>query len=131
MRNALAAAESAIAMLLLAGAGLLIASFVNVRAAVSGSSRAGVLTARIRHTPPGYDSAAAVSDFERRVLDHVRAIPGVVSAGGASTLPLERGWNLPMTLVARPDVGEGAVEWRAVSPLHFRTFGIPSCAVAT
>jgi putative ABC transport system permease protein len=124
LRNALVATESAIAMILLAGAGLLIASFVKLRAVDPGFVLDGIVTARIAHAPAGYDSAAAVDEFERRVLERLRATPGITSVGATSSLPLVRGLNTVMTLDGNDEAKEGGLEWRAVSPGYFQTFGI-------
>ncbi len=124
LRDALVATESAIAMILLAGAGLLIASFVKLRAVDPGFVLDGIVTARIAHAPAGYDSAAAVDEFERRVLERLRATPGITSVGATSSLPLVRGLNTVMTLDGNDEAREGGLEWRAVSPGYFQTFGI-------
>jgi predicted permease len=47
----------------------------------------------------------------------------MASIAGASSLPLERGVNTPMSIGGRPGVG-GTVEWRAVTPGYFSTLGI-------
>ncbi len=125
LRDMLIALESGLAMVLLAGAGLLIASFVRLRSEDPGFAREGVLTARVAKVPPGYDSAAVVSRFEDQLLARIRATPGVLAAAGVSALPLVRGWNLPMTVDGRPDATEGAVEWKSVSADYFKTLGIP------
>jgi putative ABC transport system permease protein len=49
--------------------------------------------------------------------------PSIASIAGASSLPLERGINTPMSIAGRPDVW-GTVEWRAVTPGYFETLGI-------
>ncbi|MEP6495422.1 MAG: ABC transporter permease [bacterium] len=124
-RNALVATESAVAMLLLSAAGLLIASFASILRVDPGFARDGIVTARVARAPAGYDSAAAVNEFQRRVLERLRGTPGVASAASASSLPLQRGWNLTMTLVGNDDATEGGLEWRAASGGYFQTFGIP------
>jgi putative ABC transport system permease protein len=124
LRNALVATESAIAMILLAGAGLLIASFTKLRAVDPGFVLDGIVTARIAHAPAGYDSIAPVTAFERRVLERLRATPGIASAGATSSLPLVRGLNTVMTVDGNIEATEGGLEWRAVSPGYFQTFGI-------
>jgi putative ABC transport system permease protein len=123
-RDVLIAVEAGLAMVLLAGAGLLIASFIQLSAVDPGFTREGVLTARIPHAPAGYDSVARVWSFERMVLDRLRSTPGIVAAAGVSAPPLRGGMNLPITVENRPDATEGAVEWRAVSPGYFQTLGI-------
>ena len=124
LRGALVSTESAIAMLLLAGAGLLIASFAKLSAVDPGFQREGVFTATITRVPHAYDSAAAIARFEREVLVRLRATPGIISAGTASSLPLKRGWNLPMTVEGRLDATQGNMEWRSVSADYFKTFGV-------
>jgi putative ABC transport system permease protein len=122
-RNFLIGAESAIAMVLLVGAGLLIASFARIQAVDPGYARAGIVTARLSHAPAGYDSAATVAEFTRRVIAGLRATPGVSAAGAASSLPLERGYNLPMTVDGRQDATQ-SIEWRAATPGYFQTIGM-------
>jgi putative ABC transport system permease protein len=111
-------------MILLAGAGLLIASFVKLRGVDPGFALDGIVTARVAHAPAGYDSVAALDEFERRVLEHLRATPGITSVGATSSLPLVRGLNTVMTLDGNTEAKEGGLEWRAVSPGYFQTFGI-------
>lgn len=111
-------------MILLAGAGLLIASFANMRAVDPGFARQGLITARVVHAPTGYDSVAAVTEFERRVLERLRATPGIASAGATSSLPFVRGWNTVMTVDGNNEATEGGLEWRAVSPGYLKTLGI-------
>ena len=123
LRGTLVSTESAIAMLLLAGAGLLIASFAKLNAVDPGFRREGVFTAaitRARNT----QSPAAITRFERDVLARLRTAPGIISAGAASSLPLKRGQNLPMTVEHRPDATQGDMEWRSVSANYFQTLGI-------
>jgi predicted permease len=124
LRGALVSTESAIAMVLLAGAGLLITSFAKLSAVDPGFQREGVFTATITRAPHTYDSAAAITRFEREVLMRLRATPGIISAGTSSSLPLKRGWNLPMTVEGRPDATQGNMEWRSVSADYFKTFGV-------
>ena len=124
LRNALVATESAIAMVLLTAAGLLIASFAKLRAVDPGFALDGIVTARIARAPAGYDSAFAVNEFNRRVLERLRGMPGIASAGASSSLPLVRGLNTVMTVDGNIEATQGGLEWRAVSPGYFQTFGI-------
>ena len=124
MRAFLVGTQSAIAMVLLAGAGLLISSFINVLHVDGGFRRDGIYTATIAHAPRTYDTLSAVVRFEQRVLEELRATPGIVSAAATATLPLRRGWNIPTTVEGRNDLTQGATEWRSVSPGYFRTMDI-------
>ena len=115
-RGVLIGLESAIAMVLLAGAGLLITSFVNVLRVDGGFRREGIYTASIARLPRKNVDVEEIRRFERRVLESLRATPGITSAAATATLPLRRGWNLPTTVEGHPDLSEGATEWRAISP---------------
>jgi len=116
-RGFLVGLESAIAMVLLAGAGLLITSFFNVMRVDGGFRREGVYTASFKRIPRSYSSDVELGHrFERRVLESLRSTPGITSAAATATLPLRRGWNLPTTVEGHNDLSEGATEWRAISP---------------
>ena len=110
-------------MVLLAGAGLLIMSFVRVIQVDGGFRREGVYTAHISRTPRDYDTDA-VWRFDQRVLEKLRATPGIQAAASTATLPLRRGWNMPTTVQGRDDASIGGTEWRSVSPGYFAAMGI-------
>src|SRR5581483_3527795 len=121
----LTALESAMAIVLLGGAGLMMTTLTRLLGSDPGFARTGVITARLSHVPAGYESASAVWAFDRHVLDRLRTTPGVRDAASVSTLPLEGSSNLPITVDGNPASTEGSTEWRAVSPGYFRTIGIP------
>ena len=127
-RATLVSLESALAMVLLAGAGLLITSFTRVLKVDAGFRREGIYAATIAHTPRNYKTSAEVWRFDQRVLEQLRATPGVLSAAATATLPLQRGWNIPTTVLGDANRTEGASEWRAVSPDYFRAMDIPLLA---
>lgn len=122
--GALIAAESALAMVLLTGAGLLITSLTRMLSVDVGFSRTGVLTASIPRAPVGYDSASQIWTFDQRLLARLRTIPGVHDAASVSALPFNGGLNMPVTVDGKPDAAIGTVFWRTVSPGYFRTLGI-------
>jgi putative ABC transport system permease protein len=124
LRGFLVSLEAALAMVLLAGAGLLITSFLNVLHVDGGFRREGIYTASVADPPHDYSNPATTHQFEERVLSSLRTTPGIVSAGATQTLPLVRGWNLSTTVEGHNDLTEGASEWRAVSPGYFSTMGI-------
>jgi putative ABC transport system permease protein len=124
LRGFLVSLEAALAMVLLAGAGLLITSFANVLRVDGGFRREGIYTASIAHPPSDYSNSVTMHQFEDRVLSSLRATPGIIGAGATQTLPLVRGWNLPTTVEGHDDLTEGASEFRAASPGYFSTMGI-------
>jgi putative ABC transport system permease protein len=124
LRNMLVTSESALAMVLLSGAGLLITSFSRVVQVDAGFRREGIFTASIAHTPRSYRSAVQINEFDRRVLERLRSTPGILSAAATASLPLKRGLNIPTTVLGHPDLTEGATEWRGVSTDYFRTMDV-------
>jgi predicted permease len=79
-RFALVAAETALALVLLTGAGLLIRTFWNMQHLDRGFDATGVATGTISLPPALYPDAQAVRAFHARFLDRVRVIPGIESA---------------------------------------------------
>ena len=124
IREALVFLETTVAVLLLAGATLLSASFVRLIRVDPGFDADRVLAVRLGRLPPEYDPARRDLLVER-MLERIRALPGVEYAAAAPSLPLERGMNFPVDIAERPDLGTGAVELRFVSPDYLATLGIP------
>ena len=123
-RGFLVGLESALAMVLLAGAGLLISSFIKVLDVDGGFRRDGIYTATLSRAPRDYSNKEVATRFEQRVLQALRATPGIIGAGATANLPLRRGMNLPTTVQGRTELSEGATEWRAVSPGYLATMDI-------
>ncbi len=88
LRGGLIVAEIALAFALLTGAALLYRSFANVQKVELGLQVENVLTAQIALPTSGYAENPKVADFYTRLLDRVRTLPGVSSAGAVSNLPL-------------------------------------------
>jgi predicted permease len=86
-RSTLVVAETALALVLLIGAGLLIKSFARLQNVNPGFTTQNVLTARVALPDVTYADANARRTFWLRLLDKVRAIPGVTSAGLTSNVP--------------------------------------------
>jgi putative ABC transport system permease protein len=87
-RAGLVVAETAIALVLLVGAGLLVKSFAALRAVNPGFSSDDVLTATMSLPDSKYGTATARGAFWQRLLEGVRSIPGVTAAGLTSSIPL-------------------------------------------
>jgi putative ABC transport system permease protein len=87
MRQALVVAEVALAVVMLCGAGMLVRSLVNLQRSDLGFDVRSVLTAKVSPAAASYDDARSIA-FYAQVLERVRAIPGVVSAGAAGWLPV-------------------------------------------
>jgi predicted permease len=87
LRRAFVVLQVAFAFVLLAGAGLLFASFKRVLAVDPGFSVDHVLTASIALPQTRYANETAVRTFADEALGRLRAIPGVTAAGGTDTIP--------------------------------------------
>lgn len=89
MRGALVVTQIALATALVVGAGLLLESMRRLNAIDPGFDAEGVLTARLFLTPTRYDADEQMWSAYSAILERVRSIPGVVSAGMAQELPVE------------------------------------------
>jgi hypothetical protein len=79
--------ETALALMLLVGAALLVKSFARLRAVDPGFSADRVFTAQIALPQARYPDAAARRAFWDRLLEKTRAMPGVEAAGLTSNVP--------------------------------------------
>ena len=87
-RNFLVIAELALAVVLLTGAGLMLRTLMSLQHVDLGFNPSGVLTLRVSLPQTSYPTTEQVVDFYTRLLDRVRALPNVDSAGAARSLPL-------------------------------------------
>ena len=124
-RGALVAAEVALSVLLLVGAGLLLRSFVALQRTDPGFEAEQVLTARLTLPSATYpDVDANVAPFQAALLERLRAFPGVRGAALASTLPLSPSSYLSFQIEGRePQPGEDLQPFD-VSDDYFRTMGV-------
>jgi predicted permease len=116
--------ETAVAVVLLCGAALLGASFARLVSTDPGFEPTRVVAVRLGQLPPEYDTARR-DQLVNRLLERIRATPGVEYAAAAPNLPFERGMNFPMDIAERPDLAVGAVEMRLVSPGYLATLAVP------
>jgi predicted permease len=92
-RATLVVAETALALMLLVGAGLLIKSFARLQSVNPGFSTENVLTAQIALPPLQYADATARRVFWTRLLDKARGFPGVSAAGLTTNVPFNGSVN--------------------------------------
>jgi putative ABC transport system permease protein len=85
-RSALVVAETALAVVLVAAAGLLIHSFVRLAGVDAGFSAARVLTFQVATSP---EPAARRLEVNDQLVDRMRALPGVAAAGYSLSIPLQ------------------------------------------
>ncbi len=123
-RSAFVAAQAALAVVLLTGAGLLIASFHRLRQVDLGFEPDGVLAVQFGGMPAGYVAERRAWEVQSRILERIRALPGVSAASVVSIAPFSGNQlNFPMTVVGNPEATRPDVQWRSVGPDYFRTLG--------
>jgi predicted permease len=93
VRRVLVASQVAFALILLLGAGLLLASFDRVLAVAPGFEAGHVLTGSLALPVARYKDADAVHNTAKRIAERVRALPGVESAGLTDTIPMGSSHN--------------------------------------
>ena len=128
LRSALVVCEIALSLMLMIGAGLLIASFARLTGVDSGFKPDNVLTVRLALPEPKYLDDTVMNTFYRGIIGRLQAIPGVESASAISDLPLTgHAFDNTFRIVGRPLApGEFiSAQMRWVSPDYFRTLGIP------
>jgi predicted permease len=91
LRRGLVVAQVALAAMVIVGAGLLVRSVENLSRVEAGFERSRLVTFGVTLPAAAYPTAAARMQVYQRILDALRALPGVESASGMSGLPLSRG----------------------------------------
>lgn len=129
VRDFLVICEMALALVLLAGAGLLINSFERLRAVDPGFDPDKVLTCRIS-LPSKYKNPE-VAAFYRQLLERLRGFPVVKAAGATMTMPLRQsggGFWGGLNVEGHPAATRESipiVSFVQVTPGYFRAMGIP------
>jgi predicted permease len=118
LQSALVVVEVALALTLTVGAGLLLRTFVKLRGVETGFDARNLLTFEVLVRGKNYDTAAKVSDLNRRALERFRSLPGVEAAALTNKLPLDRWFNLPYRLANQSQIA-GSTEYRLISPDYF------------
>ena len=129
MRTTLVVAEVALAVTLLAGAGLLIRSFSKLASVDPGFQVKPALTFELSLPDSRYEDRARQVAFFDQLLPRLQAIPGVTSAAGVISLPLS-GTSIVLTfeIEGRPPVPpaqQPAMQVRIATANYFKTIGIP------
>jgi predicted permease len=130
LRSVLIAGEVALAMVLLAGAGLMLRSFSRASAIDPGFDPANTVSFRLAPPADSIYTATYAPVFKARLVDRLNAIPGVVAASAASCAPLSSAcsrsvvFGIDGTSVEREGTSM-EIGVHSVSPDYFRTLGIP------
>jgi predicted permease len=132
LRGALVIAEVAMALILLAGAGLLFRSFIALRGVETGVTAQNVLTMRMSAPESRYADAASLAEVYRSLEERIGALPGVEAAGFTLDVPLasdHQGTRLDIE-GEPPATAEDprSVHFSVASPGYFRAMGVPVTA---
>ena len=130
LRNALVVSEIALAVVLLASAGLLIRSFIRLQQVDRGFQTDNILTMVVPLSDAKYREDPQVVGFFSQALEKVRQLPTVRSAGIVNFLPLYGGMGsatgFKILGQPKPPPGEGpSCDVRVVDSDYFPTMGIP------
>jgi putative ABC transport system permease protein len=126
-RALLVISETALALVLLIGAALLIRTFYALRAVNPGFDVHNILTLRMSLAGSHFQNTAAINRVVRQAIQNIEALPGVDRAAVSYTLPLEGAFGIPFNIVGNTPVsgqydGRG---WINASPGYFDAFRIP------
>jgi putative ABC transport system permease protein len=128
LRSALVICETALSLLLVAAAGLLLRSFAQILKVDPGFRPEGVLTLRIALPDAVYSKPEQVRAFYSQLLDRVQKLPGVQSAGAISSLPLSGQGGSGTTTIDSQSVPLDATtpeaDQRVVTSDYFKAMGI-------
>ncbi|MDB4877648.1 MAG: permease [Gemmatimonadetes bacterium] len=127
-RHTLVVAEVALAVVLLAGSGLMIRSLSKLMSVDTGFDARNVLTVRLT-VPPGGLARDSLPAFYTQLLERIRAVPGVLDAGLNNCAPLGGSCNgTSIRLLDRPKLALElsppiGIDW--VTPTWFSTMRVP------
>jgi predicted permease len=129
-RNAFVVAEVALAVVLVVGAGLLGRSLVALAAVELGFAPEQLLVMRTAVPVPTFDEAPRATAFYRDLLPELRAVPGVISAAGVTSLPTLIRSSGGYWLEGGPGPEQQGIRspqaiFNVVTPDYFRTMRIP------
>jgi predicted permease len=128
-RRVLVVAEVALSLVLLVGAGLMIRSFQQLQSVAPGFDSHGVLTMTPAVARAKFSEPAQQINFFEQILQRVRALPGVETAGVVDDIPLDQaGSHQPIAIEGQPEVAmadQPEVDVRLISPGYLKSLHIP------
>jgi putative ABC transport system permease protein len=129
LRSALVVAEIALALVVLIGAGLLMRAFERLRTVDPGFRSASIFTMRIPLGGGRNNAPERRVAFFQQLTDKIATLPGVLSVGAVSALPLTGFGNGSLFWIegrpAPPPERRPLAATRGATPTYFRTMGIP------
>lgn len=124
-RKGLVAGEFALSLVLLTGAGLMIATFAKLISTNPGFDQRHVLTMQFWLTGSKYNSTPSIVNFYRAVEQRIKTLPGVRGVGiVAAGLPLERGGRKGFAIAGPKEPESINANYREISPGYFAALGV-------
>jgi putative ABC transport system permease protein len=127
-RSVLVITEMALALVLLAGAALLIRTFAALRGVNPGFDARNILTMQMSPSGTRFQKTAGIEQLERDARQRIVSLPGVTASTLTFGLPLNSGFTLPFIIEGRPvnhDPFHDFSGWLPISPQYFDVFRIP------
>jgi putative ABC transport system permease protein len=128
VRSLLVVVEVALALVLLIGAGLMMKSFWRLREVRPGFDPRGVLTMQLTLPETKYEESQSQALFFQSLLERLQSVPGIKSAGLATSPPLVDDSRTDLTIEGQEPLAYGdeqTASYGSVSPGYFSTMGIP------
>jgi putative ABC transport system permease protein len=129
LRRVLVIAQVALSLLLLAGAGLLIKSFANLRATRPGFDPQRALVAELILPKAKYPESEKHRQFFEQIVSKLAAVPGVDAVGAAFPMPFSgNDWGSTFSIVGQPPRSPGqelGASNLKITPDYFRAMGTP------
>jgi putative ABC transport system permease protein len=129
VRSVFVVVETALALILLVGSGLLLRSFVALMRIDPGFDPAQTMTVKVSIPTAKYRDAAQQQSFFNQLFEKLDALPGVTAAGGTSFLPIAGlGAATGFEVVGQPKPAAGqepVTDVRVVTHDYFRAMGVP------
>lgn len=129
--NVLVISEITLSVILLIGAGLLLRSFIQLLRVNPGFQPENVLTMETTLTGPKYRESPAISAFFTQLMQRIRALPGVQTAGATQCMPLGSGDKYYMFVDSQEHTddttreGRPSVAFFQITPDYFQAIGTP------
>ena len=129
-RSILVVTQVALALLLLVGSGLMVRSFLALKAVDTGFQTRNIATFQLSPPPARYKTPEETAQFYDRLLESIRALPGVIHAGAATQLPLSSDGGTFLAVEVQdfptgPNDFPPTYHVRRVTPGYFEALGIP------
>ena len=128
-RGALVVTQVALALVLLAGAGLTLKSFWNSQNAALGFDPDSILTMTLSLPKARYDSDEKVANFNRQLIERIEALPDVAAAAIGENIPFDgTEWDSSFHITGTPSAQPGkepSAEVNVISSNYFKVMKMP------